>query len=127
MNQSNHEIAYNAHKFDQVIGLIGLLLKLLTAGFCVYWLFDTLKVLGAMHPSSLEGLSKVIEKLKFGDWLHYILTASLGSAWYVERQGKKRAIRKLADSRRAIESGDKFNESSKLDANGDTPKKLKGK
>lgn len=127
MSQSNRELAYSAHKFDQVVGLIGLVLKLATVGFCVYWLFDTLKVLGAMHPASLEGLSKIVEKLKFGDWLHYLLTVGVGSAWYVERQGKKRAIRKLAEARRIVESRDKHNDSSKLDENGDTPKKPKGK
>lgn len=127
MSQSNQELAYSAHKFEQSIGLVSLLMKLVTIGFCAYWLFDTLKVLGAMHPASLEALSKVIEKLKFGDWLHYILTAGLGSAWYVERKGKKRAIRKLAEARRNVEVSDKYNESSSLDVNGETPKRLKGK
>jgi len=127
MSLSSQELSYKARQFDQIVGTIGLFLKMGTVCFLGYWFFETLRVLGAMHPASLDALSNVIEKIKFGDWLHGILTVTVGSAWALERQGKKRAIRKLAECRNAVEAKDKHKGSSQLDKNGDTPKKLKGK
>ncbi len=107
MSISNQELSYKAHRFDQIVGTIGLFLKMGTVCFLGYWFFETLRVLGAMHPASLDSLGKVVEKLKFGDWLHSVLTVTVGSAWVIERQGKKRAIRKLAECRTKVEEKDK--------------------
>jgi len=127
MSLSSEELSYKAHRFDQIVSIVGLFLKMGTVCFLGYWLFETLRVLGAMHPASLDSLSKVVEKLKFGDWLHSALTVTVGSAWVMERQGKKRAIRKLAECRNKVETKDKHKGSSQLDKNGETPKRLKGK
>lgn len=127
MSLSSQELSYRAHRFDQAVSIVGLFLKMGTVCFLGYWFFETLQVLGAMHPASLDSLSKLVEKLKFGDWLHAVLTVTVGSAWLIERQGKKRAIRKLAECRNKVEAKDKHKGSSQLDKNGETPKRLKGK
>lgn len=126
MNKNEFEIqrlTIGARRLDRFLAFAALLAKLTLVGFLGYWLFDTLKVLGAMHPASLEALSKIVEKLSLGSIVHSILTASLATAWWVERKGKKRAIHKVSDMRKQLEKGDAYHASSDLDKDGNTPSK----
>lgn len=126
MNKNEFELqklTIGARRLDRVLAFGGLVAKLFLIGFLGYWLFDALKVLGAMHPASLDALSKVVEKLNLGGIAHSILTASLATAWWVERKSKKRAIHKLSDMRKQVEVGDAYHASSDLDKDGHTPSK----
>lgn len=126
MNKNEFELqklTIGARRLDRVLAFGAFIAKLILIAFLGYWLFDTLKVLGAMHPASLEALSKVVEKLSLGTIAHSILTASLATAWWIERKGKKRAIHKVSDLRKQVEHGDAYHASSDLDKDGHTPSK----
>ncbi|MFM2254169.1 MAG: hypothetical protein RJB68_2506 [Pseudomonadota bacterium] len=110
-----------AQKFGVFVDLLTNAMKYVLIAFLGYMFFDTLKALGNNNPASIEALGGLVEKMKVSTIAHSILTAGLGGAWYLERKGKKRAIRKLAEHRHGSEAKDPYNASSDLDAEGNTP------
>lgn len=125
MNKNEYEIqklAVAGQNLERKLQFVAVLFKYAVVAFLGFWLFDTVKALGTMEPASLAGLAVVVEKMNFGTVVHSILTLALGGAWFLERRGKRRAIRKVDEFRGAVEADDPYNSSSQLDANGQTPK-----
>ena len=79
-------------------------------------------IIATNSPDQLSALAKVIEVLKVNDIFSWIVTGITGTAWYIERNGKKRAIVKIGKLTKKIEENDSGGRtSSGLSETGDTP------
>jgi hypothetical protein len=88
---------------------------------CARLMFSGIENIAAARPESLKALALVVEQMHRGSLMGYLIAAMTGFGWFFERTGKKRAIRKLGESRRQLECGDPCNSRSGLTATGETP------
>jgi hypothetical protein len=97
------------------------LITCVCVGFCIWVMFQGLEQMARANASSLNAFASVVRNMQLGSLMGYVVAAATSGGWYYERQGKKRAIRKLGQSRRAFEKGDPNNASSGLTETGETP------
>jgi hypothetical protein len=89
---------------------------------CVYIIMGVVRDLGKAEAGTLTALAQVVKALQLHVLIGYIVGAGGLTAWYVERQGKKRAVKALGDARHRLEAQDAYRASSGLDPYGDTPR-----
>lgn len=90
-------------------------------GFCFWVMFQGLEQIAKVNASSLSAFAIVVQNMRLGSLMGYVVAAVTTGGWYYERIGKKRAIKKLGESRRALEQDDPNNASSGLTDTGETP------
>lgn len=107
---------------ELIFRLITHLLNLLV-GFCAFGL-----LLYSIHAyitdsgGDIEGLARLAEALGLKYIAIGVCVCLGGGAYFLERSGKKRAIRRLGKFRRRMERNDPDRSSSGLTETGDTPK-----
>lgn len=125
MNKNELEfqrLVLKAKLFGRFFNLMETLIGTLGWVAAIYLIFQGLIEIAGARPESIIALSGFIEKLEISNILLTLATSGVSVAWYHERRGKKRAIRKLADMRRQLEKEDPYRSTSELDENGHTPK-----
>ena len=124
MNKDEVEFARiyaSAQKFDAVCGLIKHLISVCGGVFAIYLIFKGLVPFLTANPDVISAMALVIEKINVANVTGYIVGAGAVTAWAVERQGKKRAIKEKGRLQKLIESTDNYRSSSNLTQTGDTP------
>lgn len=111
-----------AQRFAEVLRTVKHALS--TAGWVgSVWLVMTgLNELASKPPESLAALSKIVQAMHLGTWVAGLAAVIFGAAWYLERKGKKRAIREKGRYQRQVEGDEEQRTSSKLAPEGDTPR-----
>ena len=74
------------------------------------------------NPEVIKSMAVVIEKINFSNITGYLLACGTGTAWYLERKGKKRAIEEKGKYQAKAEETDKYRSSSGLTITGETPR-----
>jgi hypothetical protein len=95
-----------------------------TAGWVgsVWLVMSGLNELASKSPESLGAVSKIVNAMHLGMWVAVVAAAIFGVTSYLERKGKKRAIREKGRYQQQAEGGEEQRTSSKLTPEGDTPR-----
>ena len=124
-NIEAQKIAASIQKWTISKDIILLLIKMLTVILCVYLIMTNLVSLSDKNPQAISSIAKVVESLGVSDIVLYIVTASGVAYGVLERNGKKRAIAKMAKYQYQLEQNDPFRGTSNLTSQGDSPKPSK--
>ena len=116
-------LGIEAQKFGDIMNFVLRICTLLTFLGALYLIMAGLNEMVKSQPEALNSLAIVIEKFQFNAIFGYILAAGTTAAWFYEREGKKRAIKKSDGFRTELEKNDSYKSSSNLDEHGHTPKR----
>lgn len=105
-------------KAAATFSVIGVLIRVTGGVLAIKFIMDGLERIVLSKPESIEALAKVVEAINTENILSYFLVVGTGIAWKLERNGKKRAIKKIADMRKKYEPNEP---SSGLTETGDSP------
>lgn len=117
-----HRITVSAQRFHVIMTMVA---RVLIAGFVylsINAIVNGLSEIVLAKPDAISALGEVIKNLNINGILGTFVGILGFSGWLLERKGKQRAIRKLDEFRKEIESDDSDRSSSQLDQNGHTPK-----
>lgn len=124
-NKNDLEIAKiysSTQKFHSVCNVVKHFFTLVALILSIYFMFLGLKPFLSTSPEIIVAMSKVIDKLNFSNITSYLLTGATGTAWYVERKAKIRAITEKGRYQRIVEGNDAYRSTSGLTGAGQTPK-----
>jgi len=107
-----HEVCVILKHTITIIGLIA----------CVYIFLEGLRPFFESNPESISAMADFVDKLNFSNMFSYVLTAGVFVAYKLERNGKKRAVQKLAKFTQNDQFSDSYRSSSGLTSEGNTPK-----
>lgn len=125
-NKNDLEIAKiysSTEKFHTFCDVVKHGMTLLTILGSIFLIFIGLKPFLAANPEAILAIAGVLDKLNFSNMFSYFLTGTAGTAWYIERKGKKRAIKEKGKYQKIIEKDDEYRSSSGLTRDGQTPKR----
>lgn len=108
-------------RFVTKIDLVKSILTGLIALFGVWIIMTGLANMSTQEASSLSALSSVIKELRVTEIITTLAGGGIFVAYSYERAGKKRAIRKLGELRKQLESTDEYRGGSGLTNTGGTP------
>lgn len=111
----------SAYKFKVTLNFIGSALKLVAGVSIIYIIMEGLRDIVGANPEGIKALAEVVKQLKVSTIMGYVLAAGCGSAWYMERKGKKRLLRTRAAERHTLEQSDPYHPACGLTPTGDTP------
>lgn len=125
MNKGEVEVHRSAIRSANVKNVLDLVRHTLTLGaalFAIHMIMGGIIEIVKESPERITALAKVIEAIKLVEITGIIVGAMGVTAWKIERTGKKRAYKTIADLRNQIEEQDAYNAGSGLTVAGDTPK-----
>lgn len=108
-------------RFHEICGIIKHLLSVGGVLCAIKLIFSGLAPFLSSSPEVISAIALVIEKINFSNITGYLLAGGTGTGWYIERKGKKRAIKQKGEYQRRAEGNDKYRSSSGLTTQGDTP------
>lgn len=109
-------------KFVAFCDVLKLALRCGVAVIALWMCRDTILGLATANVPAIEAISNLVKALRLDTIVMGVSSLVSGTAWYFERRAKKRAIRKLGETRHQKENGDPERSSSKLTPEGDTPR-----
>jgi hypothetical protein len=112
----------STRKFELGADVVKKVLTSATVLGCVWIVIQGVVNLAEKTPSTVAALASVVKELRLHTIVGYIVGTAGLTAWYAERQGKKRAIRENGNLRHRLEKDDAYNSRSGLDPSGDTPR-----
>lgn len=122
VNFQEHIVTYNSIRLKELLETVRCVIRGGVFIACIWIIMNGLIQIATNSPDQLSALAKVIEVLKVNDIFSWIVTGITGTAWYIERNGKKRAIVKIGKLTKKIEENDSGGRtSSGLSETGDTP------
>jgi hypothetical protein len=116
------KIKFSSEKFHAVCDVLKHLISAGAVLFAIRIIFWGLEPFLSSNPDTIKSIAVIIEKINFSNITGYILAAGTGSGWYIERRGKKRAIREKGRYQKIVESEDDYRSSSGLTKSGETPR-----
>lgn len=112
-------------KFDIIercFDLLGVVIRCVAVYVIVQLIIDGLVEISEKSPQQIFALSAFAAKLKLSDIISWIISAVCMVGYFCERNGKKRAIKKISRLQKEVEKDDPNRTSSGLTITGDTPK-----
>ena len=94
---------------------LGILRQLITGGIilgCVYLIFAGIQPIMQREPGAIQAFASVVHELFLSHIVWSLVSVGTTSAWLLERNGKKRALREKAKLQRQIEAADPYRSSS---------------
>ena len=116
------EIEASTAKFHEICGLIKHVFTILGLLFAIYLILEGIKPFFEYNPEAINAMSNFVDKLNISNISGYVLSAGLGVAYKLERNGKKRAVKEMAKLQKQLEGSDAYRSSSGLTDEGNTPK-----
>jgi hypothetical protein len=111
-------------KSKTIRGYLHIVKHLVTMGaiiWCVYLMMNGLVEAAKSGADTVGALANLADKLNISGVVGWIATAAASGAYMLERKGKKRLLKQIADERYEREKGDPYSASSGLTETGDTP------
>jgi hypothetical protein len=78
-------------------------------------------MVAGQSPDGIGALAKVLQALNLGSTVGYMWGFGATVAWKMERDGKRRIIRKKGELQKRVEGGDAYRSSSGLNHHGNDP------
>lgn len=115
------KIRASTRKFSMVCGVIKHAISIGCMLASLKILFVGLQPFLTSNPEAIKAIALIIEKINVSNITGYLLASATATGWYIERKGKKRAIRQKGKYQKMIESSDDYRSSSGLTKSGETP------
>lgn len=116
------KIRASTDKFYAVCDSIKHFVKIGGVVLSFYIIFKGLEPFLSSKPEVISAMGKIIEKINFSNITSYLVGSVGYTGWYLERKGKKRAIKQKGKYQKIAERNDEYRSSSGLTKSGDTPK-----
>lgn len=123
MNERKLELQFQLEnrKVENRFVITRLIIRCITVLLAIAMIMLGLVEIASRAPEQISAMALVISATKLHILLPWCIAGITGTAWWHERVGKKRAIKKASKYQKMVEAEDPNRTSSGLTATGDTP------
>ena len=119
--RESDELKYRIVRLTTIASVCMTLIRGGTAVAIAWLIIDGLIQISTNAPEQIGALAKVVEAIHVNEWLSWCMAAVCGSGWYLERRGKKRAIKEKGRLQKIVEANDPDRTTCGLTETGETP------
>lgn len=115
-------IKSGTEKFRLIVGLLSHISTILGVVVAIWVIMKGLEPFLYSDPDTINAMAVVLDKINVSNISGYIVATFTSCAWYMERLGKKRAIKEKGKYQKIAEQNDEFRSTSGLTETGETPR-----